>query len=246
MAEQQYDLFFGGDLVDGFYLDLVKAEIQTLFNASDVYVNSLFSGQEPLVKKQVDKATAIKFQTAFKKAGGKLIVRPHDPFVAAKPRPVAPPKPAIMPQPIAATEPATSAFLISANQPGTPAGSAEPGFNGNRSSENAPDLVEQRQPPLQAPEAVPGWILSVPGADLGVATTFKPADIDTSALTMATLGADLLVPDPFESPAAIVNTVNTVNTDNLTLAPVGSRIETLNEKAAPVLVDISHLRVEQL
>jgi len=235
MAEQQYDLFFSGDLVDGFFLDFVKVDIQSLFKASDAYVASLFSGQEQLIKKKVDKATAIKFQTAFKQAGAKLIVRPHNATLASEPSQVAPPEPIAAPQPTVA--PAPTASTITARQPDTP---AELGFSDTPSGENDPSLSEQHQPPLQAPKSVPIWDLSVAGADLGVATAFEPANIDTSALTVANVGTDLLSPDPFEAPAPIINT------DSLTLASVGGLIETLADKAAPVLVDISHLRIEPL
>ncbi|WP_320822841.1 hypothetical protein [Reinekea sp.] len=231
MAEQQYDLFFSGDLVDGFFLDFVKVDIQTLFKASDAYVANLFSGQEQLIKKQVDKTTAIKFQTAFKQAGAKLIVRPHNAGLASAASRVAPAEPVASRQPMAAPEPAA------ARQPDT---SVILGFSDSRSGENDPSLSAQYQPPLQAPKSVPGWDLSVPGTDMGVATAFEAANIDTSGLTVATVGEDLLLADPFESPAPIVNT------DSLTLAPVGGLIDNLDDKPAPLVVDISHLHVEPL
>ena len=73
-----------------------------------------------------------------------------------------------------------------------------------------------------------------------MARGFTPTLVDTSALTVASLGADLLLPDRFESP------IPSVNTDGLSLAPVGGLIETLTGQAPEVKVDIGHLRVEPL
>ena len=217
MAEQQYDLFFRGDLVDGFFRDFVQADLQVLFKANDAYMARLFSGQEQLIKQQVYKATAIKYQTAFKQAGAKLIVRPH--------------------QAANRTAPTTSVDDAKAEPP---VANNTLGFTDSQSGENDPDLIEQHQPPLQAPVIVPTWDLAPPGVDLGVARGFTPTLVDTSALTVASLGADLLLPDRFESP------IPSVNTDGLSLAPVGGLIETLTGQAPEVKVDIGHLRVEPL
>ena len=63
---------------------------------------------------------------------------------------------------------------------------------------------------------------------------------ESSEASVASLGADLLLPDRFESP------IPSVNTDGLSLAPVGGLIETLTGQAPEVKVDIGHLRVEPL
>ncbi|MFT5007624.1 MAG: hypothetical protein ACI9RY_000970 [Reinekea sp.] len=217
MAEQQYDLFFRGDLVDGFFRDFVLADLQALFKANDAYMEGLFSGQEQLIKQQVDKATAIKYQRAFKQAGAKLIVRSHQ--HAGKVTPT-------VSEGVAKADPTAENKTL--------------GFTDSQSSENDPSLIEQHQPPLHAPAAVPSWDLAAPGVDLGVARGFTPTLVDTSALTIATLGADLLMPERFESPTPIIDT------GGLSLAPVGSLIETLPDQAPAVRVDISHLRVEPL
>lgn len=217
MAEQQYDLFFRGDLVDGFFRDFVQADLQVLLKAKDASMASLFSGHEQLIKQQVDKTTALKYQKAFKQIGAKLLVRPHQ--AASK------------------TAPATAGGSARAERP---AADDTLGFKDSQPGEDDSNLSEQHQPPLQAPSAIPSWDLAAPGVDLGVARGFTPRHVDTSALTLAALGADLQEPDPFEAPTPVVNT------GGLSLAPVGGLIETVTDQRPAVQVDISHLRVEPL
>ena len=108
MADLYYDLFFNGQLLEGYFLDFVKADIQNLFKADDAYIDKLFSGQEQAIKLKVDKPTAIKFQQAFKKSGAKLIVKAHNP--SAKPATVnrEPSQTAVAPKPVTPAPPPTT------------------------------------------------------------------------------------------------------------------------------------------
>jgi len=234
MAEQQYDLFFRGELVDGFYVDFVKADIQSLFKADQAYVDKLFSGQEQAIKTKADKATAIKFQQAFKKAGAKLIVRAHGapapiskPATTSKPAPIHEVKSASVNE---TTAQASQKQVISAEQFTTTTEAT--------ANENSPDLIESHQPDIHAPDSIPSWDLGAPGAQIGEESQFIPANVDTSALSVAETGADLIANKGFEEPAPIINV------DALSLAAAGSDLEVLDDKPAPVIVDISHLSVE--
>jgi hypothetical protein len=74
MADPKYDVYFRGEIVPGADEIVVKAAIAKIFNADDATLNQLFSGKVNTIKKSVDKATAAKYQHAFKKAGAKAVI----------------------------------------------------------------------------------------------------------------------------------------------------------------------------
>jgi hypothetical protein len=241
MADQQYDLFFSGQLMDGFYEDFVKADIKALFKANDAYIDKLFSGQEQLIKRQVDKATAIKFQQAFKKAGAKLIVKVHAPQIAqSSGNPLLDEQTKSASQPAPATMTPVSAGTVPAPAPAAPhTGSLHFQLTDNAvSGENNDELIEHHQPDIHAPDAVPTWGLAEAGSQLAEPSQIEPANVDTSALSVAEAGAVLTQATGFEAPAPVINT------DAISLAEAGGDIETLDDKPPPVQVDTSHLRVE--
>lgn len=223
MADQHYDLLFNGQIVDGFYVDFVKADLKTLFKTDDAYIEKLFSGQAQVIKKQVDKATAIRFQQAFKKAGAKLIVKQHG--AASQP---AAPKTMSPEQPVQADAAAVSPSP----------GAAQTQISGSaHKAENDDSLIEHHQPELTAPESIPDWDVSAPGAVLSQASESPVADVDTSRLSLAETGVSLT--DPSDDPA-----VAPVATDHLSVAPPGQDLESLDDKPEPVRVDISHLSLK--
>lgn len=74
MEQQRFDVSFKGELLPGFELDQVRRSLGQLFKANEAQLNKLFSGQLCSVKKDVDKATALKYQQALKKAGAKPLI----------------------------------------------------------------------------------------------------------------------------------------------------------------------------
>lgn len=74
MTDPKYDIYFRGEVLPGFDGEQVKQSIATLFKASDSKLEQLFSGKVNVIKKSVDKATAAKYQQAFKKAGAKAVI----------------------------------------------------------------------------------------------------------------------------------------------------------------------------
>jgi hypothetical protein len=92
MSEQHYDIFFRGEVLDGFELDAVKTQVGQLFKAPPEKVEQLFSGKVIPLKKDLDKATAAKFKQALEKAGAKIYIKlaaESAPVSAAKPVPPA-------------------------------------------------------------------------------------------------------------------------------------------------------------
>jgi len=74
MSESFYRLTFSGELLEGQHSAVVKKKLGVLLKVAPERVEKLFSGETVVIKKSVDKATAARFQAAFKQAGGKLRV----------------------------------------------------------------------------------------------------------------------------------------------------------------------------
>lgn len=222
MTQPRYDLTFKGDLIDGFFVDFVKADLQNLIKADQTFIDQLFSGTEQPIKKGVDKATAIKFQQAFKKVGAKLIVRQH----GASPRvTTSPQKPAN-----------TAATAESAPHPHTTTDFTT--TLDRVEGENNSALAENHQPNLKAPENIPSWSVSEPGVQLVESTEAAPVEINLSGLSLAAVGEDLILDKPLEPAPPILDI------DNISLAEPGATLEVLKDDKPPVKVDISHLSVE--
>ena len=75
MTSPRYDIYFRGEIAEGQDLSVVKANLAKIFQADENKIASLFSGKACLLKKEIDKETALKYQTALKKAGAKIIIK---------------------------------------------------------------------------------------------------------------------------------------------------------------------------
>jgi hypothetical protein len=84
MSEARYDIYFQGDLLDGFYLDFVQADMAKLFKADPSKIDAFFSGTPQPVKLKVDKPTAAKYKMALEKIGARPIIVPMGELPAAR------------------------------------------------------------------------------------------------------------------------------------------------------------------
>ncbi|MBT4521919.1 MAG: hypothetical protein HOC23_18125 [Halieaceae bacterium] len=73
--EPLYDVYFAGQLLEGQDLESVRLQLAKLFKANEQTLDRLFSGDTQLVKRSCDKATALKYQQAMKRAGARPIIR---------------------------------------------------------------------------------------------------------------------------------------------------------------------------
>ena len=69
MSQGKYQIIVSGQIIEGFELDTVKANIAKLFKSDIFKVEPLFSGQPVVVKKELDEADAKKYMLALKQAG---------------------------------------------------------------------------------------------------------------------------------------------------------------------------------
>ena len=76
MSDQLYEVAFSGQISEGADLDDVKAKVAKMFNADDAKLALLFSGKRVVIKKNIDQATAAKYQTALGRAGAQSEISP--------------------------------------------------------------------------------------------------------------------------------------------------------------------------
>lgn len=69
MSDQLFEVAFSGQISDGANPDEVKGKVGKMFNADEGKLAQLFSGKRIVIKKNVDLATANKYQTALNRAG---------------------------------------------------------------------------------------------------------------------------------------------------------------------------------
>ncbi len=70
-----YNIFFAGEVLEGHERAEVRARLAKLFNAGEATLEKLFSGKPQLVKRECDKATALKYKQAMEKAGARPVIK---------------------------------------------------------------------------------------------------------------------------------------------------------------------------
>jgi hypothetical protein len=90
MSDQLYEVAFSGQISEGADLDDVKAKVAKMFNADDAKLALLFSGKRVVIKKNIDQATAAKYQTALGRAGAQSEISPPFATVSTAPAVAAP------------------------------------------------------------------------------------------------------------------------------------------------------------
>ncbi len=73
--EDRYNIYYAGQLLEGHDLSSVRDKIARLFNADPATVDKLFSGKPQLVKRDCDKATALKYRQAIEQAGALPMIK---------------------------------------------------------------------------------------------------------------------------------------------------------------------------
>jgi hypothetical protein len=76
MSDQLFEVAFSGQISAGADPQEVKAKVGKIFNADDAKLAQLFSGNRIVIKKNIDQATAAKYQTALNRAGAECEISP--------------------------------------------------------------------------------------------------------------------------------------------------------------------------
>ena len=69
MSDELFEVAFSGEINDTADLNEVKAKFAKMFNADENKLAHLFSGKRIVIKKNIDAATAAKYQTALERVG---------------------------------------------------------------------------------------------------------------------------------------------------------------------------------
>jgi hypothetical protein len=211
LMEARYNVYFSGQLLAGRELATVRANLGKLFNANEATLNKLFSGKAQLVKRDCDKATALKYKQAIEKAGGipdikTVAATPVDEAQSAAER-------------IAAL---ASAPDLGAQQPATePEGNPEaPGTQTDVNIALAPSgtevlLAEERAAPVASSVNALDLDVDTSGERLSDALPTPPAAPDTSHLSEGAVGE--ILPNLPSSATAL-----DPDTSGISLSPDGS------------------------
>lgn len=193
-----YTVYFGGEVLAGQDPAGVRERLGQLFKVGDSTLDRLFNGKLHVLKRDCDKATALKYKQAMERAGARPVIKPAGENAATAPRP----------QP-AAEKPMSAAQKIAALA-GAPdlddyRGDAEP------DSHPAPATTEDDEFDLAPPES-----------DVLRPDERSPVvqrDIDTGSLAVDAAAERLAAPAAAAPPAPDVS--------HLSMGEVGDDIPTL-------------------
>lgn len=210
--EQRYNIYFDGQILEGQQLTEVRGRLAKLFNADEPTLDRLFSGKAQLLKRDCDKATALKYKQAIERAGALPIVKSAQDTPAAAAPPASP-----APAPAPSTpEPMTAAERIAAL-------AAAPDMDNYRAdaAQSAPQAAQTSSEPGDPDIAPAGSDVLRPQERQQVVQR----EIDTTGLE---LGAPVerLSPEPPPAPAA-------PDTSHLDMGNVGETIPTLTRDVPP-------------
>jgi hypothetical protein len=75
MSDQLFEVAFSGKIGAGANMGEVKARVAKMFNADNAKLAQLFSGKRIVIKRNIDRATAVKYKTALNRAGAECEVK---------------------------------------------------------------------------------------------------------------------------------------------------------------------------
>jgi len=227
MADPKYDIYFRGEILPGADAALVKSAIAQIFKADAAKLAVLFSGKVNTIKKSVDKATAAKYQQAFKKAGAKAVITLAKEEQSSEVPAAAPvdaqqeSAPSFEPD----STPAVKQAIADANWDVLPSGS---------------DLLkpdERRDIPDVDIDTSSIKVVS-PFAEIEVENKPIPPAPDTSHISVAEVGEDM-------NPNKALPAVDLVlDLSSFSIAEPGAALTDEKEKKTPPAPDTSHIELE--
>lgn len=230
-----YDVYLTGKLADEVTPALAAQRLAALFKSTPEAMAGLITGKAQLLKRGVDKNTALKYRDTLQKAGCEVIFKAQTNAV-------------INESPSVNAQPATNTQATSSTQPATPPHTNISNPATTKTAAHAMTAGLQLAPAggelLRAEERHPIAAVSVETAHLSLAPVgslpnmevIPVAAPDTSYLSLAAAEGNLLN----ESEREIVATI-TPDISDLSLAEVGAPIETLKNDAPPLNPDTSGL-----
>lgn len=221
MSDITYDIYFTGQIIDGYLEAAVKKNLAKLFNASPEKINAMFSGKPVLLKKGLNKESAQKFAAVMKKAGAKVVAKSHGDS-QSKPKP--------------ATQDSDNASNVTQS---APTYSDDAAFS---VAAKGSDVINPDEYHTPEPVQVDTSSLSAEGnyGPLESDTTPPPPAPDTSHISTAEVGSTL---DESET----IEAIDIPNLDDLNITAMEGELlkEEEKPKTTPVEVDTSGLSVAE-
>ncbi len=260
MTAALFDIIFRGDIVHGHSIVDVKQRMAQLFKTDVTKIDSLFHGGAVPLKRNLDQATAEKYQAVLLKAGAQIEIRA---VAAAKPA-VASPEPAAprveaeaqarprkpSPEPVAALAQSAVAALslaavgsdvLSASERHEPTPVSVDTSHLSVKSIAGGNLLDDNERPADLPAVSvdPHFDMAAVGSELLSDTEKAPVvsvQVDLGSLDIEALGGDLLHADEKRG-----HDVAQVDTGGLDMAPVGSDMGQVQKAPPPSAPDTSHI-----
>ena len=219
--EARYNIYFAGQLLEGQELSGVRSRIGKLFNADTATLDKLFSGKTQLLKRDCDKATALKYKQAMEQAGAVPVIKASATTAASASAPT--PAPTAAPAPAKAMTAAEKIAALAA----------------------APDLGARKQapapaaPPADSGQPADGSITLAPAGSAVLLPDERPdpvgSDVQSPDLEVMPSGQRLSERAPAAPPPP--------DTSHLSEGAVGELLPNLPSLATPVSPDTSHIQL---
>jgi len=242
--EPLYNIYYAGEVLDGFGTDQVRASLGTLFKAPETTLDKLFSGTPQLVKRECDKATALKYKQAMEKAGAKPLIKTvrEAPADSGTTETGGPQTAAERIAALAAAPDVGSATGAESTAAGTQAPTAAATGGDDSDLNLEPEGTEVLKPGERAQQVVTEIDTSALDIDppverLAAQAPPPPPAPDTSHLSMGDVGEDIPTLASADEPVV-------PNTDALDLSPEGTDFsDCASPEAVPPELDLSALEV---
>jgi len=225
MADPRYDIYFRGEILAGADDAQVKAAVAKIFKADAAKLATLFSGKVNTIKKSVDKATAAKYQQAFKQAGAKAVITVAKVAQTAE---------------TSATQPIGQKAKTSSVEKNTETDNTTPVNEGNwdvlPSGSDLLKPAERRDIPVVDIDTSAIKVVS-PFAEIEEADKVVPPAPDTAHISVADVGEDMN-PERADPVADLA-----LDLSAFTVAETGAALVDKKEKKVPPAPDTNHIKL---
>ena len=237
---ERYDIYFSGQLAEGRDIDSARAGLARLFQADEATLDKLFSGKAHIIKRDCDRATALKYKQAMEEAGAQPLIQ----AAGQKPGTRKPAEASSASDKIAAlaTAPDELRYRENATDEPATAPTSTPTADADSFGLTPPgtEVLRDDERPAPVTREIDTSRLHVDSdaERLSEASAQPPADLDTDHLSMAEVGED--IPN-LPSPDTPVNP----DLEGLSLAEAGKDLSDCAPPEAPApALDLSSLSVE--
>ncbi len=233
MIEGRFNIVFAGRLAPGKSEAEVKQNLARLFKTSVEQMDRLFAGSEITLKKNLEYAQAMKYQSALKQAGALALIQKVEGEAAKLPEPAKSKSPELAD---ANKVPEVSSAKVQQPEPTAkeqaPSDDGEGDWTVAAPGERLPET--EKLPPIPEPD-LSELSVGSPGEVLAESQPKPKAEVDTSGLSL-----DELSPMPASEPKPAPE----VDLSGLSVAAPGEKIPNAPDEKPKVNPDTSHLSLD--